>query len=66
MKNRRQTWVDSEGTISRTCWLPEGFLSDLQVRAFPNAPGPWTQLNTEYQGRFGISPEEATPPPVRD
>jgi uncharacterized protein YndB with AHSA1/START domain len=32
----------------------------------PDAPGPWTSLNTEYQGRFGISPEEATPPPVRD
>jgi uncharacterized protein YndB with AHSA1/START domain len=32
----------------------------------PDEPGPWTALNTEYQGRFGISPEEATPPPVRD
>jgi uncharacterized protein YndB with AHSA1/START domain len=28
--------------------------------------GPWPALNEEYQGRFGISPEEATPPPVRD
>jgi uncharacterized protein YndB with AHSA1/START domain len=25
----------------------------------------WTPLNTEYQDRFGISPEEATPPPNR-
>jgi len=32
----------------------------------PDVPGPWTALNTEYQGRFGISAEEATPPPVRD
>ncbi|HVX31845.1 MAG TPA: SRPBCC domain-containing protein [Solirubrobacterales bacterium] len=32
----------------------------------PDAPGPWEGLNTEYQGRFNISPEEATPPPVRD
>jgi hypothetical protein len=28
--------------------------------------GPWPALNDEYQGRFGIAPEEATPPPVRD
>jgi hypothetical protein len=28
-------------------------------------PGPWTTLNDTYQGRFGISPEEATPPPAR-
>jgi len=32
----------------------------------PDVPGPWTALNDEYQGRFGISPEEATPPPARD
>jgi hypothetical protein len=32
----------------------------------PNEPGPWDGLNAEYQARFGISPEEATPPPVRD
>jgi uncharacterized protein YndB with AHSA1/START domain len=32
----------------------------------PDEPGPWTPLNAEYQSRFGISPEEATPPPVRD
>jgi uncharacterized protein YndB with AHSA1/START domain len=31
----------------------------------PDAPGPWTGLNVEYQDRFGISPEEATPPPSR-
>jgi uncharacterized protein YndB with AHSA1/START domain len=31
----------------------------------PDAPGPWNGLNVEYQGRFGISPEEATPPPTR-
>ncbi|HWH21102.1 MAG TPA: SRPBCC family protein [Solirubrobacterales bacterium] len=31
----------------------------------PDVPGPWTALNDEYQGRFGISPEEATPPPTR-
>ena len=31
----------------------------------PDEPGPWTGLNAEYQGRFGISPEEATPPPTR-
>jgi len=27
--------------------------------------GPWPVLNSEYQGRFGISPDEATPPPLR-
>jgi hypothetical protein len=27
--------------------------------------GPWPALNGEYQGRFGIAPEEATPPPAR-
>jgi len=32
----------------------------------PDVPGPWTTLNTEYQGRFGITAEEATPPPARD
>jgi uncharacterized protein YndB with AHSA1/START domain len=26
----------------------------------------WPALNTTYQGKFGISPEEATPPPQRD
>jgi hypothetical protein len=31
----------------------------------PDAPGPWTSLNTAYQERFGISAEEATPPPSR-
>jgi uncharacterized protein YndB with AHSA1/START domain len=31
----------------------------------PDVPGPWTALNTDYQERFGISPEEATPPPTR-
>lgn len=30
-----------------------------------DVPGPWTALNVEYQERFGISPEEATPPPSR-
>jgi uncharacterized protein YndB with AHSA1/START domain len=25
----------------------------------------WTELNSAYQERFGISPEEATPPPAR-
>ncbi|HEX3736673.1 MAG TPA: SRPBCC family protein [Solirubrobacterales bacterium] len=29
-------------------------------------PGPWPELNAAYQERFGISPEEATPPPSRD
>jgi uncharacterized protein YndB with AHSA1/START domain len=24
----------------------------------------WPELNSAYEGRFGISPEEATPPPV--
>jgi uncharacterized protein YndB with AHSA1/START domain len=31
----------------------------------PDLPGPWERLNSEYQERFGISPEEATPPPQR-
>jgi uncharacterized protein YndB with AHSA1/START domain len=31
----------------------------------PDVPGPWSALNAEYQQRFGISPEEATPPPGR-
>lgn len=26
---------------------------------------PWQRLNAEYQRRFGIAPEEATPPPER-
>lgn len=29
----------------------------------PDAPGPWTELNASYQEKFGISPDEATPPP---
>ncbi len=32
----------------------------------PDVPGPWSALNAEYQRRFGISPEEATPPPRRE
>lgn len=31
----------------------------------PDIPGPWETLNDEYQERFGISAEEATPPPQR-
>jgi uncharacterized protein YndB with AHSA1/START domain len=31
----------------------------------PEAPGPWHALNAHYQERFGISPEQATPPPRR-
>ena len=27
-------------------------------------PAGWQQLNTAYEERFGISPDEATPPPV--
>jgi uncharacterized protein YndB with AHSA1/START domain len=32
----------------------------------PDSPGRWPSLNTEYQQKFGISPEQATPPPQRD
>jgi len=32
----------------------------------PDDPGPWQALNAQYQERFGITPEEATPPPSRD
>jgi hypothetical protein len=36
-------------------------------RALPHPPERvWKALTAEYQGRFGISPEEATPPPARD
>jgi uncharacterized protein YndB with AHSA1/START domain len=28
-------------------------------------PGTWEELNSEYQERYGILPEEATPPPSR-
>jgi uncharacterized protein YndB with AHSA1/START domain len=28
--------------------------------------GDWRELNSVYEERFGISPEEATPPPSRD
>jgi len=31
-----------------------------------DSPGPWPALNSRYQDKFGISPEEATPPPRRD
>src|SRR5271166_926308 len=31
----------------------------------PRLPGGWSELNDEYQQRFGISAEEATPPPAR-
>ena len=27
------------------------------------SPGDWRELNAQYQRRFGISPEQATPPP---
>jgi uncharacterized protein YndB with AHSA1/START domain len=29
----------------------------------PRLPDGWSELNGEYQQRFGISPEQATPPP---
>jgi uncharacterized protein YndB with AHSA1/START domain len=32
----------------------------------PDSRGQWPALNGRYQGKFGISPEEATPPPKRD
>jgi hypothetical protein len=32
----------------------------------PDSPGQWPVLNSRYQDKFGISPEEATPPPRRD
>jgi uncharacterized protein YndB with AHSA1/START domain len=31
-----------------------------------DSPGRWPALNGSYQEKFGISPEEATPPPQRD
>jgi uncharacterized protein YndB with AHSA1/START domain len=48
----------------------ESLAADLDGRSEPpshdpDVPGPWEALNAEYQGRFGISSEEATPPPVR-
>ena len=30
----------------------------------PRLPEGWDQLNRDYQRRFGISPEQATPPPA--
>ncbi|HVC07233.1 MAG TPA: SRPBCC family protein [Solirubrobacterales bacterium] len=32
----------------------------------PRSSGQWAELNSSYQRKFGISPEEATPPPRRD
>jgi uncharacterized protein YndB with AHSA1/START domain len=32
----------------------------------PDSTGQWGRLNSTYQDKFGISPEEATPPPQRD
>jgi uncharacterized protein YndB with AHSA1/START domain len=29
----------------------------------PRLPGDWKTLNSEYERRFGIAPEQATPPP---
>jgi uncharacterized protein YndB with AHSA1/START domain len=31
-----------------------------------DSTGQWPALNSRYQDKFGISPEEATPPPQRD
>ncbi len=31
----------------------------------PRLPGGWDALNSDYQQRFGISPEQATPVPGR-
>ncbi|HEX3512074.1 MAG TPA: SRPBCC family protein [Solirubrobacteraceae bacterium] len=28
--------------------------------------GPWAELNRDYEERFGIAPEDATPPPPRE
>jgi uncharacterized protein YndB with AHSA1/START domain len=48
----------------------DSLASDLEGEAAPGVPAPepnspWEHLNSEYQRRFGISPEEATPPPSR-
>jgi uncharacterized protein YndB with AHSA1/START domain len=32
----------------------------------PDPAGQWGRLNSAYQDKFGISPEQATPPPQRD
>jgi uncharacterized protein YndB with AHSA1/START domain len=32
----------------------------------PHLPLGWHELNREYQRRFGIAPEQATPPPSKD
>ncbi len=34
--------------------------------ALSRSPGEWPALNKAYEEKFGISPEEATPPPPRD
>jgi uncharacterized protein YndB with AHSA1/START domain len=46
--------------------LAAGLERDGERPSSDHEAGPWPELNSDYQGRFGISPEEATPPPVRD
>jgi uncharacterized protein YndB with AHSA1/START domain len=42
----------------------EGFLDGApSAGGEPQAPGEWRELNGEYERRFGIPPEKATPPP---
>jgi uncharacterized protein YndB with AHSA1/START domain len=40
--------------------------ADSPAEPVPPMTREWPALNTEYQQKFGISPEEATPPPQRD
>jgi uncharacterized protein YndB with AHSA1/START domain len=48
----------------------DSLTASLDQREGPGAPtsdtGRWQELNGAYQKRFGISPQEATPPPSRD
>jgi uncharacterized protein YndB with AHSA1/START domain len=40
--------------------------ADLAPLGERGSTGRWPELNGSYQDKFGISPEEATPPPRRD
>ena len=52
------------GCLAALAELLDGGASPAKLS--PDRSGEWAALNAEYQRKFGISAEEATPPPHRD
>ncbi len=43
--------------------MPASLASEAPATGEPRLPGDWRGLNADYERRFGIDHEEATPPP---